>query len=65
MKKWQKDAAFLIFVGPLIVVGLIAIWSITGTWNTTQYTGLLLIALFAVIALVLFYPDLRKLVSKS
>ena len=65
MKKWQKDAAFLIFVGPLVVIGLIAIWSITGTWNTTLYPGLLFIALFVVIALVLFYPDLRKFTSKS
>ncbi len=65
MRKWQKDAAFLIFVGPLIAVGLIAIWSITGTWNTKLYSGLLFIAIVSIIALVLFYPDLRKLTSKS
>ena len=65
MRKWQKDAVVLIFVGPLIAVGLIAIRSITGTWNATLYTGLLFIALVAVIVLVLFYPDLRRLTSKS
>jgi membrane protein YdbS with pleckstrin-like domain len=65
LKKWQKDAVVLIFAGPLIAVGLIAIWSITGTWNRTLYPGLLFIALVTVIVLVLFYPDLRKLTSKS
>ncbi|MGY5861429.1 MAG: hypothetical protein RTU09_03580 [Candidatus Thorarchaeota archaeon] len=65
MRKWQKDAIFLIFVGPLIVVGIIVFWSITGTWNTTLYSGLLFIALVAAIVLVLFYPDLRKLQAKG
>ena len=52
-------------MGPFIVIGLIVIWSITGTWNTTLYPGLLFIALVTVIVLVLFYPDLRKLTSRS
>ncbi|MEE8181976.1 MAG: hypothetical protein V3T87_01535 [Candidatus Thorarchaeota archaeon] len=54
LKESENEMVFIIFTVPLIMIGLISVSLITGTWSWALYPGLFFIALIAATTLVLF-----------